>query len=390
MSLRRFRAITRKEFRHVARDARTLFLVTISPALLLFTLSYIFSFDVEQAQVAVMDLDRSPTSRRYLESLTSDGDLIVTTYPDSYAAIDRLILAGRVALALVIPPGFGSQIQGGRSASVQAIFDGMDPISASQTLGQVNARSAAFVRSLGLRLSVNPSPAVSAAAGGSSPGLSTTVLVPPLKTSTRHWYNPAVKALFSMVPGLLAVVLSLPALALALAVAREKEMGTLEGLMATPARGGEFLMGKLMAYVLYGILSALLAWGVAVYWFHVPFRGSVGVYILLVADYYFASMGLGLLIANFVRSQQTAMIVMLLVFFVPSFFLSGLVLPVDPTSLRARLTSVTLPATHFVTIGRALFLKGLGLVQLRDSALILALMGTVTVGLSLRLFKKRL
>jgi ABC-2 type transport system permease protein len=84
------------------------------------------------------------------------------------------------------------------------------------------------------------------------------------------------------------------------------------------------------------------------------------------------------------------MIVMLLVFFVPSFFLSGLVLPVDPTSLRAQLTSVTLPATHFVTIGRALFLKGLGLAQLRDSALILALMGTIAVGLSLRLFKKRL
>jgi ABC-type multidrug transport system permease subunit len=379
MSLRRFWAITRKEFRHVARDARTLFLVTISPALLLFTLSYIFSFDVEQVEVAVMDLDRSPTSRRYLESLTSDGDLIVTTYPDSYAAIDQLILAGRVALALVIPPGFGEQVQGGRSAPVQAIFDGMDPISASQTLGQVNARSAAFVQGLGVRLSASP-----------SPGLSAALLVPPLETSTRHWYNPAVKSLFSMVPGLLAVVLSLPALALALAVAREKEVGTLEGLIATPARGSEFLMGKLMAYVLYGILSGLLAWGVAVYWFHVPFRGSMGVYILLVADYYFASMGLGLLVANFVRSQQTAMIVMLLVFFVPSFFLSGLVLPVDPTSLRARLTSFTLPATHFVTIGRALFLKGLGLVQLRDSALILALMGTVAAGISLRLFKKRL
>jgi len=177
MSLRRFWAITRKEFRHVARDARTLFLVTISPALLLFTLSYIFSFDVEQVKVAVMDLDRSPTSRRYLESLTSDGDLIVTTFSDSYAAIDQLILAGRVALALVIPPGFGEQVQGGRSASVQAIFDGMDPISASQTLGQVNARSAAFVQSLGMRFSTVPS---TATAGDSSPGLSAALLGPPL------------------------------------------------------------------------------------------------------------------------------------------------------------------------------------------------------------------
>jgi ABC-type multidrug transport system permease subunit len=371
MSLRRLWVITRKEFRHVARDARTFFLVTLSPALLLFTLSYIFSFDVEQAEVAVMDLDRSPTSRHYLESLTADGDLIVTARPDGYPEVDKLILSGRVALALIVPPGFGARLKEGRAAPVQAIFDGMDPISASQTLGQVNARSVAFLQ----RERANLTPAGRVA---------------PLEARTRHWYNPALKSLFSMVPGLLAVVLSIPALAVALAVAREKEMGSLEGLLATPARGSEFLIGKLAAYVLYGELSAMLAWGVAVFWFHVPFRAGLWVYLLLVADYYFASMGLGLLVANFVRSQQAAMIVMLLVFFVPSFFLSGLVLPVDATSVRARLTSVALPATHFVTIGRALFLKGLRLTQLRDSALALLLMGTVAVGVSLRLFKKRL
>ena len=343
MSLQRLWVITRKEFRHVARDARTFFLVTLSPALLLFTLSYIFSFDVEQAEVAVMDLDRSPTSRRYLESLTADGDLTVTARPAGYPEVDELILTGRVALALVIPPGFGARLQEGRAAPVQAIFDGMDPISAGQTLGQVKARSVAFVQ----RERANLTPAGA---------------VLPLEARTRHWHNPALKSLFSMVPGLL----------------------------ATPARGSEFLIGKLAAYVLYGVLSAMLAWGVAVFWFHVPFRGELWVYLLLVADYYFASMGLGLLVGNLVRSQQAAMIVMLLVFFVPSFFLSGLVLPVDPTSTRARLTSVTLPATHFVTIGRSLFLKGLSLTQLRDSALTLLLMGTVALGVSLRLFKKRL
>jgi ABC-type Na+ efflux pump permease subunit len=146
MSLRRLWAITRKEFRHVARDWRTLFLVTFSPALLLFTLSYIFSFDVEQAGVAVMDLDRSPTSRRYLESLTADGDFVIAARPVGYAEVDELILSGRVALALVIPPGFGNAVQGGHPAPLQAIFDGVDPITASQTLGQLNARSMAFVR----------------------------------------------------------------------------------------------------------------------------------------------------------------------------------------------------------------------------------------------------
>jgi ABC-type Na+ efflux pump permease subunit len=371
MSVRRLWAITRKELRHVTRDWRTLFLVTVSPAFLLFTLSYIFSFDVERTQMAVVDMDRSPTSRRFVETLTADGELVVTARPDDYEQIDRLVLAGQVALALVIPPGFGDHLDSGAPTQIQAIFDGLDPITASQALGQVRARSTAFAQENYQRsLSV--------------------VRVPSLALQTRHWYNPSVKSLYSMVPGLLAVVLSLPALALALAVAREKEIGTLEGLIATPSRGSEFLLGKLIAYVSFGLLGGILAWGVAVLWFRVPFRGEIWVYAVLVADYAFASMGLGLIVANFVRSQQAAMIVMLLVFFVPSFFLSGLVLPVDPTSLRARVTSFTLPATHFVTIGRALFLKGLDLVQLQVPALALAAMGASALALSLRLFRKRL
>jgi ABC-2 type transport system permease protein len=377
MSLRRLWAITRKEFRHVARDWRTLFLVTISPALLLFTLSYIFSFEVKQIPTAVIDLDDSPTSRRLLQSLTADGDLVITARPSSYDEIDQLILTGRVALALIIPPGFGRQLLGGRQAQVQAILDGMDPIDAGQTLGQISARSTAFVRGTDVT-------------EASSADLATAGLVPSLETRTRHWYNPILKSQLSMVPGLLAVVLSLPALALALAVAREKEVGSLESLIATPVRGSEFLAGKLIAYTVYGMLSGMVAWAVAVFWFQVPFRGSLAVFWVVVAGFCFASMGFGMLVANFVRSQQAAMILMLLVFFVPSFFLSGLILPVDPTSLRARITSIVLPATHFVTIGRGLFLKGLNLNQLRGPTLSLVAMGSVALALSLRLFKKRL
>jgi ribosome-dependent ATPase len=210
-----------------------------------------------------------------------------------------------------------------------------------------------------------------------------------LEVRTLALYNAGLQSLWSMVPGLLAIVLIMPTLAFALALARESETGTLEGLLATPVTGFEYLTGKLLAYVGMALLSALFAWLVAVLWFRVPFRGSLPTFLLLAMAYFGACMGAALVIAHFVRSQQTAMFIVLLVFIVPSFFLSGLISPVGTESLRSMLTSYVLPSTHFVAISRAVFLKGLGLAGLRAPALILVGMGAGAVVLGYLLFKKR-
>jgi ABC-2 type transport system permease protein len=369
MSLRRTLAVALKELRHITRDVRTLFLVTVSPALMLFTFAYVFSFDVDHADLAVMDLDRSQAARDYIAGLVSGDALSVEALADDYQAVDRLLVDGSVDAALVIPHGFGEALAGGRPVQVQAIIDGSDTIAARQTIGMLTAGSqAAAVEIHPLSRQLSPS----------------------FEVRGRVWYNATLTSLVSMVPGLLGVVLALPSLALSLGLAREKELGTLEVLFATPIQGLEYLLGKVSAYVMSGVGSVLLAWLVAVAWFRVPFRGNLLLLILLTADYFLASMGLSLILSNWVASQQTATFIVLMAFFVPSFFLAGLIDPVNRASLPSLLTSSALPTTHFITISRAIFLKGVGLSYLAAPSLTLLGMGLGAFAISLVLFKKKL
>jgi ABC-2 type transport system permease protein len=364
MSLRRMTAIVRKEILHTIRDPRNLFLVTVSPALLLFLLSYVFSFEASHLELAVLDLDRTALSRRYVATLTNDQDLIVTHIVESYDEIPPLLVAGDVEAAIVIPPGFADTVHGGQPAQVQAVIDGTDPFVGRQAIGALGARSSVFVATCG--------------------GANLLQGKEPLEVLSVVWYNAGLESLHSMVPALMAIVLIMPNMAFALAMTREKETGTLEGLIVTPISGAEYVLGKFLAYVAMGLVSALLAMLVAVLWFQVPFRGSLVVFLLLVAAYYLACMGITVVISSFVKSQQTGMFIVLLIFLVPSFFLAGLVTPI--TSL----ISYVLPSTYFLEISRTVFLKGLGLAGVAKQALILLGMGGIALLSGLRLFRKKI
>ena len=369
MSIRRLFAVVRKEFRHIARDVRTFFLVTVAPAFLLITLSYVFALDVERVDIAVRDLDRTPLSRALLTHLTADGDLAIVAHVQREEEIEPLFIRDIADVALVIPRGFADAILGGGPAEAQCIVDGADAIVANQTVGLLESRIEAFVA--GLR-----APRPGTPAGG-------------FDVNSRAWYNEALEALVSMVPGLIAVILCMPALALALALTREKETGSFENLITTPVHGSEYLFGKLLAYETSGMVSVILCWLVATLWFRVPFRGNLLAFLLLAADYVLAGMGISLVVANFVRNQQTAMFLILTVFFVPSFFIAGLILPVAHEPL-ARAMAYGLPTTHFITICRGMFLKGLGPAALWQPASCLLGMGAACQAVSLLLFKKRI
>lgn len=366
-SLRRMGAVILKELRHITRDVRIFFLVTVSPAFLLLVLAYIFAFDVGEISLGWMDGDRTATSRALLAAVTADGTFRLTEAIDSYDGIEAGLLAGRLDAVLVVKPGFEAELLRGdrRPVSVQAVVDGTDSIAAAQALGNLSARVTAF--------------------GARQAGAASAIDI-----RTRAWYNPDLKSLLSMVPGLLAIVMTLPALALTLAVTREKEVGTLEALIASPVRPAEYLLGKLAAYVLSGLVSAGLAVAVALLWFGVPFRGSFALFMALAAVYYLAAMGVSLVIAQVVGSQQTAMLLVLFVFFVPSFFVAGLIQPVDTTSRAAVITSYVLPSTHFIAIARSVFLKGAGLLQLQGHVAALILIGAASIALSLLMFRKRI
>jgi ABC-2 type transport system permease protein len=320
--------------------------------------------------LAVLDLDRSPASRSYLASLTNDQELVLTSVIDSYQEILPLLVSGDVDAALIIPPGFADTVHSGDSSQVQAIIDGTDPFLSSQAIGALGARSGVFVAGID--------------------GNGVMEMVEPVEVRTQAWYNAGLESMHSMVPGLFAIVLIMPTMAFALAMTREKETGTLEGLIVTPVGGPEYVAGKLLAYITAGLISAILAMLVAVLWFKVPFRGNLVTYLLLVADYFWACMGISVVVASFVKSQQAGMFIVLLLFLVPSFFLAGLISPISTESLNSILTSYILPSTHFVEISRTFFLKGLGLTHVTQQALILFGMGVGSIALGLRLFQKKL
>jgi len=369
MSLRRTWVIARKELRHITRDRRMLLLVSLSPALLALCFSYVFSFDIEQARLAVLDMDRTLLSRQYISHLTADGDFFVCCYPSAAVDGEELLQRGAADAVLVIPRGFASRLLRGEPSPVQAMLDGSDTLEARLNSVYLDARTRAY--------------------GASLYSLDQDSAGQPVEVRAQAWYNPSLKSLYSMVPGLVAVALQLPSIALALSLSRERESGSFEALVSTPIRGPEYLLGKLLAYLGSGIVSALLVLAIAALWFGVPFRATVWQFVVLTSVFFLASMSLAMLPGNLAPSQQSAMVIMLMIVFVPSFFLSGLLLPVDVGSLLARVSASSLPATHFVRVCRSLFLKGGPTGALGPSVITLLAMGAVLLCLNLLLFRKR-
>jgi ABC-2 type transport system permease protein len=368
MSIHRLWAILRKEFRHIWRDKRTLFLVTLSPAIMLFTFAYLFAFEVQNVRLGVWDLDQTATSRQFINSVTADTKFVRTAPLTSYASVRDALMRGTVHLAVIIPPDFETKLRGGQLAPVQVIADGSDSVTASQTVARFRQRTVEFNSQISI--------------DGTNAG-------PQITVQTQAWYNREMDSKFSMVPGLLPIALILPSLAIALALTREKELGSFETLATTPIRGVEYLLGKLIPYVVFGLISAGIAIALAIFWFGVPLRGTLFDLVTLTILYLFAALGESLLISSFLTSQGTAMRVILLIFFIPSFFMAGIILPIDTRSGIAQIASFVLPATQYVQVTRGVFLKAMGLVELFGPMLYLAALGLVPFLISLRLFKKQ-
>lgn len=370
--MHRTTAVAGKELRHIVRDGRTFFMVFISPAFTLLMLSYLFTWDVQHFNLGVLDRDKSSLSRQYVATLTEDGTVRLREDIADEERGDQLLLSDQAQGVLVLPPGLMDRVSSDEGGTVQLILDGTAPGTASQMLLEIQGRTDQFLATM------SPLPEDAQAT------------LAPIEIRTRVQYNPNLSSLHSMVPGLIAVVMCMPAFSLATALTREKEIGTLEGLLATPVGGAELLLGKLAAYLSCGLVSVLPVLAVATLWFAVPFRGSLLLFLVLTADFLLGVLCLTQFLASFLSTQQAAMVVLFLVLFVPSMFLSGLIEPVDRTSLSAQLQANFLPTTHYITISRGIFLKGVGPRALWPSALILATMGVGYLLLTIKLFKKRL
>lgn len=383
MSLRKTWAVLVKESRHIWRDPATLILLLLAPAILLVIMSYGMVADVRQVPVTVLDNSRSAMSRRFLATLSNSRDIVVSRTAENYSQAERYFDRNQTKALVVIPANFARRLSAGKPVEVQVIVDGTDPTTASHVINHVVSRSQMFGVNVALKL-------LGQAAPPGGVGIAAVSSLPGIDLRTRTWYNPDLKNTHGIVPAMIAMVMSLPAVVVMNAFVREKEHGTLEGIFATPLKRSELLIGKLLPYTFIGLVSIVICVLVAVNLFGVPFRGDFGLYILLAGLFLLALYSMGLFMAIFLSSQAAASLVGLLVFMFPGFFLSGMFYPVASFPDLVQEEAGWLPATHFVAISRGLMIKGQGIDALVEPVSMLAVLTVMMTVLALFFFKKKL
>lgn len=376
MNLRHIWAVARKEIHHIFRDKGSLFLVLFTPTLLLLFFSYALTVDIQHVNIAVLDYDRTPASRAFIQQIAAGDDLDLYAQVASFEELDALLLEGKIKAAVVIAPTFAADLMSLRGTPIQVLIDGTEPDSGAFAVDHIASRAETFVSErLGSQLE---------AMGLSAAALS------PLDVRVRAWFNPGLKPRKDIIPGLIAMVLGMPALSVALALAHEREHGTLEQLMATPIGRAELLIGKILPYLFAGLVNVILMPVLAIILFHISLNGSFLLFFALSAVFLFAILGMGVLIGVFMRTQAAALALSFLMIFYPGFFMTGIFFPLASMPEIVRMEAMFLPGTPFAAITRGIFLPATGLDVLWPYVAMLLFQALMYIGLAALFFKKKL
>ncbi len=376
MSPRHIWAVTRKEIHHIFRDRSTLFLVLATPTLLLLLMAYALTVDIQHVAIAVLDYDRSQISRDFIQQVTAGQDLDLYALADSQAEIEELLMTGKIKAALIIDPAFSAELLALKGMPLQIIIDGTEPESGGFAVDHIAWRAEEFINQ-------------ALASEIQTMGFSAETLHP-IDLRVRTWYNPSLKPRNDLIPGLISMVLGFPALSVALTLAREREHGTLEQLLATPIGRSELLVGKMIPYIIVGLINVVVIPILAILWFDVPFNGNFALFFILSALFLFAILSMGIVIGVFMRTQATAMALSFLLIFFPGFFLTGIFFPIAAMPEIMRLEAMFLPGTHYAIITRGVFLTGIGIEILWVNAVMLLILGFAFTGLAALFFRKKL
>ena len=371
----RLLALAKKELLQLRRDRMTLAMTFMLPLVQILLFGYAINTDVRHIPTVVFDQDHSAASRDLVRRMEATGYYDIVGQVESYDQISRALRSGRARVALVVPPELGSQQTLGRKATVQLVVDGSDP----QTVGSATNTAATLVaeRSAELQVARLRERGVMATGGG-------------LSVAPTIWYNPEQLTAVYVVPGLVGVILTMTMVMLtAMAVARERERGTLEALIVSPARRIEIVLGKIVPYILIGYvqMSIVLLAGKLI--FKVPLAGSLWLLYGCAMIFIAASLSIGLVFSTIAKTQQQAM-QMSFFFFLPNILLSGFMFPFEGMPKPAQYLSQALPLTHFLRIVRRITLQGAGIPDVEGELVWLGGILLVLLVLASARFKKKL
>jgi ABC-2 type transport system permease protein len=365
-----------KEFVQLRRDPRLFPVIFISPVLQLLLLGYAANLDVRDIPSVVCDMDRSQASRGFVDGFANSGYFSIRARVERMEDIDRYLDNGKAAMAFVVPRGFGDKLAGGKQASVMIIADGAESQSATIGVNYATMIAGRYTQ----RVILDKFERIKAS--GVRPVL--------VDSEVRVWYNPELRSRNFMIPGVLGLILMIMTLSLAsMGIVREKENGTMEQLIVTPIRPHQLIVGKLLPFVLIGLVEAAFVVAVAKWWFLIPVRGSVPLLFALSLAFMLNTLGIGLFISTISRTQQQAMFTTIF-FIMPMILLGGFVFPIENMPRFFQLVSHAIPTRYFFVIIRGILLRGAGWPELWDQAAVLLVLGAVLFFLSVLRFHKKL
>jgi len=363
------RAMVRKELHQISRDRRTLLILVFVPALFLLLYGYALNFDIKNIDLAVEDHDGSTASRELTAAFTNSGYFTYAGAVHSQRELDWLIDTNAARAALVIPAGYGRDLERRVPVRVQVIVNGDNANTASAVVGYAGA----IVAEAGAELLA----LAAAASGGGGPPRALVSFEP------RVWYNPQLRSALFLVPGLIAYISMITAvISTSLAVVREKERGTMEQIRMAPVSPLAFVIGKTIPYSVIAFVSAVLIVLVSMALFGLPQNGPWWLLLVLIGLFLVGAQGQGLLISTVAQNQQVAFQLALLSSFLPTFILSGFIFPI--TSMPPAVQAVThiVPARYFVAALRAVVLKGTSVDVVWPQMGALVIFASVMLGLS--------
>ncbi len=372
----RLKAVARKEVIHIIRDVRSLSIVVIMPIVLVLFFGYGVSLDLKHLPIYVYDREGSEQSQALLKRFQSSDYFEIVRVVNNYSELVKALDDGRAKMAFVIPYDFSEKLRAGGTVSVQALVDATDDNTANIIIGYTQALVQGYSSDVQLEWLQRRGQQVQP---------------PPLSVETRTWYNENLESSAFIVPGVLAVVMSvIGAFLTSLTVAREWERGTMEQLISTPVTPLEIMLGKLVPYFLVGLFDAGVCVVLAIFWFQVPFRGTVMALFISSALFLIALLCLGFFISVVTKNQLAASQIALVATFLPAFLLSGFLFAIEQMPQFVQLVTRILPARYYVSSLKMIFLKGTPVAMLYPQLVPLAMFALVLAALATRVFQKRL
>jgi ribosome-dependent ATPase len=371
-SFRRLFAYAIREALELLRDPIRLGFALAGTCFLMLVFGAGISTDVDNLSFAVLDRDHTPESRAYLEELRGSRYFTEKAPIADYAALDKRLTSGDVRAVIEIPPGFGRDIKKGEPTWVGAWVDGAMPFRAETIRSYLIGVHQQFLNDLAMR---------STGTEGTAPAAT---------IETRFRYNQDFESVYAMVPGTIALLLvQIPAILMALAIVREKELGSITNLYVTPVSRVEFLLGKQLPYIGVSLVNFLLLFAMATFVFDVPLKGSLPTLVLGVVLYVTATTGIGMLVSAFARTQIAALFGTAIFNMVPATQFSGMLVPVSSLSGPPAIIGRFYPMTYFLRISVGTFTKGLGFTDLKGNLLALACFIPALTLLSIALLRKQ-